>query len=158
MPPITNILVPVDFSDPSLAALRYATQLADATGAALHVLHVSVNPYVTAGYPDLHPLPRSWFEEVEADAKQRLDGLFTPEERARYRVVLVHRSGSAATEILDYVSEHGTIDLIVMSTHGRGGVARLMMGSVADTVLRSAPCPVLTLHRQEPRLNCSQAA
>ena len=62
-----------------------------------------------------------------------------------HRVRLVVRRGTAAPEILRYLREHDDIDLVVMATHGRGGVARLMMGSVADTLVREAPCPVLTI-------------
>ena len=65
----------------------------------------------------------------------------------------------AAPEILDYVRSGGNIDLIVMATHGRGGVARLMMGSVAEQIVRGAPCPVLTLSQSgESTAQASHAA
>ena len=59
------------------------------------------------------------------------------------------RMGVPAPEILRYIQEHGAIDLVVMATAGRGGVARLFMGSVADKIVRAAPCPVLTMHPGE---------
>jgi nucleotide-binding universal stress UspA family protein len=70
-------------------------------------------------------------------------------EKARYRATLVLRKGAPAQEILAYLREHDDIDLIVMATHGRGGVARLMMGSVADKIVRAAPCPVVTIRASE---------
>ena len=63
-----------------------------------------------------------------------------------YLAALVVRNGKPASEILAYIAEHHDIGLVVMATTGRGGVARFMMGSVTDKVVRAAPCPVLTLH------------
>jgi universal stress protein A len=142
---IKNILVPVDFSDASKQALRYACELADTVEASLHVLHAVENPYLRGGYMEFYVPPQEFFEQVEQEARKRLETLLTKEEQARYGAVLVHRTGLPAQEILNYERAQGHIDLIVMATHGRGGVARLMMGSVADKVVRAAPCPVLTL-------------
>ena len=71
--------------------------------------------------------------------------MLSEEEKAKYQPKLVYRTGATADEILDYLREQGDIDLVVMATHGRGGAARLMMGSVADKIVRAAPCPVLTI-------------
>jgi universal stress protein A len=142
---IKNILVPVDFSDASKQALRYACELADTVEASLHVLHAVENPYLRGGYMEFYTPPQEFFEQVEQEARHQLETLLTKEEQARYGAVLVHRTGLPAQEILNYVRAQGHIDLIVMATHGRGGVVRLMMGSVADKVVRAAPCPVLTL-------------
>ena len=146
---IKNILVPVDFSNASKHALRYACELADTFEATLHVLHAVENPYRAGGYTEFYALPPEFFDQVEQEARKQLETLLTREERARYGAVLVYRTGVPATEILDYVRAEGNIDLIVMATHGRGGVARLMMGSVADKVVRGAPCPVLTLRQPD---------
>jgi nucleotide-binding universal stress UspA family protein len=142
---IKNILIPVDFSNASKRALRYACELADTFEATLHVLHVVEHPYLPGAYLEFYPPPAEFFDQVEQDSRKQLERLLTPEEQARYGAVLVSRTGAAALEILDYVRSRGNIDLIVMATHGRGGVARLMMGSVADQIVRGAPCPVLTL-------------
>ena len=82
---------------------------------------------------------------MERATARDLEALLTAEEKAQYGAVLVRRTGAAAHEILDYLREQGDIDLVVMATHGRGAAARLMMGSVADKVVRAAPCPVLTI-------------
>ena len=92
---------------------------------------------------------KRYFDQIEKEARKQLETLLTRDEQGRYGAVLVYRTGAPAQEILDYVRAQGHIDLIVMATHGRGGVVRLMMGSVADKVVRAAPCPVLTLRLSE---------
>jgi len=145
MSAIKKILVPTDFSEASEESLRYACTLAGALDASLHIIHVSQNPYVAGGFLDLYVPPPDFFEDIERATSRNLEALLTAEERAKYAVTLVHRTGSSAYEILDYLREQGDIDLVVMATHGRGGAARLMMGSVADKIVRAAPCPVLTI-------------
>jgi nucleotide-binding universal stress UspA family protein len=142
---IKNILVPTDFSDASQQALRYACNLADAFGASLHLLHVGENPYLPGGYMELYTPPPELFLQVEREALKMLQAALSPEEQARYGAVFVYRQGAPAPEILHYVQEQQHIDLIVMGTHGRGAIARLLMGSVAEKVVRAAPCPVLTI-------------
>ena len=68
-----------------------------------------------------------------------------PEQKERYHAAMELRHGDPARAVLQYLHEHGAVHLVVMATHGRGGVARLVMGSVADTIVRMAPCPVLTV-------------
>ena len=156
---IKNILVPVDFSKASKLALRYACELADTFDATLHILHAAENPYGAGGYMEVYVPPPDFFEQIEQEARKQLESLLTREEQARYGAVLVYRTGVPATEILDYVRAERNIDLIVMATHGRSGVARLMMGSVADKIVRGAPCPVLTLRQpDEGAVHTSHAA
>jgi universal stress protein A len=145
MTAIKTILVPIDFSDASRAALRYACTLADTLDASLHVFHATVNPYATAGYMEFAALPPELLDDVERSASEQLEASLTAEEKTKYRATLVNRVGAAAEEILRYLDEHAEIDLVVMATHGRGSVARLMLGSVTDKIVRSAPCPVLTI-------------
>jgi nucleotide-binding universal stress UspA family protein len=90
-----------------------------------------------------------YMETAARQAAAELEDLFTPEQKARYSAALVVRTGKPATEILGYLGEHREIDLVVMATAGRGRVARFMMGSVTDRVLRAAPCPVLTVHAHD---------
>jgi universal stress protein A len=149
MPPVHSILVPLDFSEASFSALRYACTLADAFGAALHLVHVTENPYQAGGYLEFYAPPVGFGSDVERDAASRLEAALTAEQRARYRAAVVSLTGLPAREILDYLRLHPEIDLVVMATHGRGGVARLMLGSVTDKLVRSAPCPVLTLRQEE---------
>jgi nucleotide-binding universal stress UspA family protein len=155
---VRNIMVPVDFSAASKNALRYACSLAEALGASLRVVHVTDNPFVPGGYMEFYAPPVEFFDRADQQAREELEALLTPEEKARYRAVLVHRSGLAAQELLAYLEEEGDVDLVIMATHGRGGVARLMMGSVADKLVRAAPCPVLTLRGEAAARSSTQAA
>jgi len=146
---IKKILVPTDFSEASKAALKYACELATATNASLCILHAFEDPYPVGGCPEHCSLPQDYFEHFDRSARRRLDAfveaVVAPDEGKQHRVRLVVRRGTAAPQILRYLHEHDDIDLVVMATHGRGGVARLMMGSVADKIVRAAKCPVLTI-------------
>ena len=148
MSAIKKILVPTDFTEASKAALRYACDLATATKASLCILHAVESRY-PAGLPEHYTLPQEYLRQFERSARRELEGLldevFTPDEAKQFRVSLVLRTGSAAQEILRYLQVHPNVDLVVMATHGRGGVRRLMMGSVADKIVRAANCPVLTI-------------
>ena len=149
--PVTSILVPTDFSEGSREAVRYAHDLAIRLDATLHVLHVLENPFAPGAFMEMYALPSpDYFLDLEQQAKARLDASLSAEDKQMATVIMTTRMGVPATEILQRAEEEPRIDLIVMSTHGRGGVARLVMGSVTDKVLRGAPCPVLTM-REHPR-------
>ena len=137
---IKNILVPVDFSNASKQACGMPAS--SPTHSTPHSTCCTRRSIVSCRriHGVLVP-PPDFFEQIEQEARKQLESVLTREEQARYGAVLVYRTGVPATEILDYVRAEGHIDLIVMATHGRGGVARLMMGSVADKVVRGAPCP-----------------
>lgn len=143
---VHNILVPTDFSAASEAAVRYGYELALALGARLHVLHVLENPFAAGAFMEMYsPPPADYFTELERQTDEKLRTSLTEEQKARCGAVLTNRMGVPSSEILDRLDEEPRIDLVVMATHGRGGVARLVMGSVTDKVIRAAPCPVLTL-------------
>jgi nucleotide-binding universal stress UspA family protein len=131
----TRILVPIDFSASSGAALDYARMLAARFGASLHLLHVLENDFLRPILAD----PQA----VETGALRQLRELLTAEDRTRGAVPVVLRSDAVAEEIVSYARSNG-IDLIVMGTHGRNGLAHLLKGSVAERVVRTAPCVVLT--------------
>ena len=146
MQTVNSILVPIDFSAGSKRALAFAMQLADALGASLHVIHVLEESFALAGYLEMYALPGDYMEVAARQAATELEAQLTPEQKAHYSAALVVRIGKPANEILGYLDEHREIDLVVMATAGRGGVARFMMGSVTDRIVRAAPCKVLTLH------------
>lgn len=131
----TRILVPIDFSVSSAAALAYARTLAARFGASLHLLHVLENDFLRPMVAD----PQA----AETAAVRQLHELLTAEERQRGAVPVVLRSDAVAEEIVDYARSNG-VDLIVIGTHGRSGLAHLLKGSVAERVVRTAPCMVLT--------------
>jgi universal stress protein A len=145
MAAIKKILVPTDFSKASAHSLRYACTLADTMNASLCLIHVIENQYLPGGYMEYYAPPPEYFEQVERESRKSLEALLAPDEQLKYRATLVQRTGAAAHEILSYLHEQADVDLVVMATHGRGSVARLMMGSVTDKIVRAASCPVLTI-------------
>jgi nucleotide-binding universal stress UspA family protein len=147
-PTITRILVPTDFSEMSDAALEWAKTIAATMGASLHLLHVFEDPFVAGAFgADAYvPMAPSTRAALLEDARARLATRLTPGERARFRATTEIVTGLSAQTIVDYAAEQ-KIDLIVMGTHGRTGVAHLLLGSVAEKVVRIAPCPVLTVHK-----------
>ncbi len=147
---IKNILVATDFSEPSDAALAYGRELAGRFNGTLHVLHVAQNIYITTfGAETYAPIAPELQAEAENSARARLEQLVISSDGSGPRTTpVVMTSASPAFAIIDYATEHH-IDLIVMGTHGRGALAHLLMGSVAEKVVRLAPCPVLTVRHPE---------
>jgi nucleotide-binding universal stress UspA family protein len=147
---VNNILVATDFGEASESALRYGTELAGRFGATLHVLHVAQNVYVTTfGAETYAAIVPEMQQEIESAAKKRLEEAVIDSDGSGPRTkTVVMTSSSPAYAIVDYARDHG-IDLIVMGTHGRGALAHLVMGSVAERVVRIASCPVLTVRHPE---------
>jgi universal stress protein A len=143
---ISRILVPTDFSPHSDAALTYAKALARTFGASLHLLHV-LDDVLTSGVLTAEaygPMPVGVDEGRHPDAGTRLCDLLSGDEVTRFHARGAVVFGTTSQSITRYAAEHG-IDLIVMGTHGRTGVAHALIGSVAERVVRTAPCPVLTV-------------
>jgi len=147
---LKKILVATDFGEASDAALAYGRELAGRFGATLHVLHVAENIYVTAfGAETFAAVAPNGQQELEAAASVRLDRLLSDSVGSGPPTKpTVMTSSSPAFAIIDYAGENG-VDLIVMGTHGRGVLARILIGSVAEKVVRLAPCPVLTIRHPE---------
>jgi nucleotide-binding universal stress UspA family protein len=137
---LKTVLVPHDFSEASDAAVRYGIALAHSFGAKLYMLHVSDR----AKFEMATEFPLGLDGSLEDAARERLLKILSPREQQEFHPEFEVRPGSAAVEIVRYAKEKG-IDLIVMGTHGRGFVAHAVMGSVAEKVVRTAPCPVLTV-------------
>jgi nucleotide-binding universal stress UspA family protein len=139
----TQILVPIDFSTNAEQALAYATQLAQKLGATVHLVNAIGIPAI--GAPEIGlSYTASMIETMTAENQKALDEIAT-RARATVRVgsALV-RTGDARDVILHTAEEVGA-DLIVMGTHGRRGITRALLGSVAETVVRHSPVPVLTV-------------
>jgi nucleotide-binding universal stress UspA family protein len=147
--PIRTILHPTDFSTYSDNAFRLASALARDHGSRLIVLHVST-PLVVA-YGDMI-LPAA-----KVDYKQLKDKLLALAGPEPVRVEHLLEEGEPVPEILR-VARETNCDLIVMGTHGRRGVGRLLMGSVAEQVMRQAPCPVVTVKTPIPQTAPTAAA
>jgi nucleotide-binding universal stress UspA family protein len=147
---LKKVLVATDFSEPSQAALAYGRELARNFGASLTVLHVVDNILARAYGSDGIVMADSELQgEIEGAAQQQVDVLLLDEDRNTLRAIGVTVTSNApAAAIVTYAREAGT-DLLVLGTHGRGAVAHLLMGSVAERVVRTAPCPVLTVRHPE---------
>jgi nucleotide-binding universal stress UspA family protein len=137
-----KILCPVDFDANSLLALRLASEFAQERKATLYLLHVIAMP----PGPEV-ALP---FGKIEAAARTKLERLARQKVGRKARCETRVSMGDPGTEIL-HAAERLQAKLIVMATHGRKGVRRLVLGSVAEHVLREAPCPVLTVRPHENR-------
>ena len=146
---LKRVLVPTDFSGTSDAALTYGKALAGQFGASLHLLHVLDDSLLTAYASEAFSASLLRLrDEVEQDTRARLGAVLSVEERRTFGAVVVLRRGEASAEIVGYASEQ-QIDLIVMGTHGRGPVSHMLLGSVAELVVRRSPCPVLTVRHPE---------
>lgn len=148
---ISRILVPVDFSPHSEAALRYATALASRLDALVQLLHVVDDPMATGPRSSEVPIPdlSELLKDLIANAERRLERYRAAVGHPRVRMATTVRTGHSAQTITECANAGG-IDLIVMGTHGRSDLAHLVMGSVAESVVRHAPCPVLTLRNTAP--------
>ena len=159
---LQRILVPVDFSEMAGKALRYAVHLAIPFDAEVVLLHV-LQPYIVSPDPGYLPPELAVSQrELQELARQQLEKLLVKlridEVGARLRWQVRVRLGVAWQEIIAEAVDLQT-DLIILSTHGRTGLSHALMGSVAERVVRHAPCPVLVVRERErdfvplPRLN-----
>jgi len=143
---IRRILHPSDFSRASGAAFKKAIEMAKAGRAELMVVHV-VSPVVPMAAGEGYVSPKM-YEEIAAStrawAQKQLDKLLAKAKQAGVRAKGFVLEGSAHEQIVRFArSKHA--DLLVMGTHGRSGLAKLFLGSVAGRVVAAAPCPVLTV-------------
>ncbi len=145
---LKNILVATDFSEPSAKALAYGRDLARSYNAALHILHVTedvmrhYSPEVGFVGPDLQ-------RDLDRAARRELDMLITADDVQTLMVIpALETAANPAVAITAYAKAH-EIDLIIVGTHGQGAVKHLLMGSVAERVVRTAPCPVLAVRAHE---------
>ncbi|REJ85939.1 MAG: universal stress protein [Planctomycetota bacterium] len=143
---LRHILHPTDFSEPARQAMAYALELAQRFDAELHALYVvppmAAMPWSSSGY-----VPPSMVEAEERhrlEAADKLHSLMPSNEGGNPTVQHVVRDGTPFVRIIEYAREAG-IDLIVIGTHGHTGLKQMLLGSVAERVVRKASCPVLTV-------------
>jgi nucleotide-binding universal stress UspA family protein len=141
-----HILVPTDLSEGAEQALEYACELGRLLGSQIHLLNVISIPAL--GVPELGvALTASMIDELVVNNQDALDRLARTRCTANLGQVMV-RTGDARDVINETASELG-IDLVIMGTHGRRGLSRALLGSVAETVVRTAPCAVLTVRLRD---------
>lgn len=142
---IRSILAPTDFSAHSERAVRHACGLAERLGAELHLLHILSEILPAGPDPLLMPvMPPEYYEENEERARETLGRLLQPDWGSPCSVVTAVRWGSPVEAIVAYAAEL-KVDMIVIATHGRTGLSHVLLGSVAERIVREAPCPVLTI-------------
>ncbi len=143
---LNHILVPTDFSEFSRPALDYACAIAARFESQLHLLHVVPDPAMLV--PESHAFSVEAMQAQSAalieDAKERIELLPTDGWDNGKPVRREVRTGAVFMEIIDYAKSF-EIDLLVIGTHGRSGLMHVLLGSVAEKIVRKSPCPVLTV-------------
>jgi universal stress protein A len=146
---LKTIVVATDFSKTSDAALDYGRELARTFGAKLQLLHVTENIITRYAFEGAMALPLDVQIEYEKSSQDRVEALLREDDRRELGAMAVLRvSNSPADAIVEYAKEAGA-DVIVVGTHGRKALAHFVLGSVAERVVRLAPCPVLTVRPAE---------
>ena len=145
MPTIKRILVPTDFGETADAALAYAIELATRLGARISLVHVLEDPDDQRIYSGLYvPVPPEMRADIVADVTRQLEQRRPAKGDPEVTAEIL--SGGTAKAIVAGARERAA-DLVVMGTHGRRGVAHMLLGSVAERVVRTAECPVLTVRQ-----------
>lgn len=151
-----NILVPTDLSEGAEAALDYACDLAAKLEATVHLVHVIAIPAL--GIPELGvAVTSTMIDQLIAENQTAIEALADSHRGKAVIGEVLLRTGDPR-DVIDQTADQLGIDLIVMGTHGRRGITRALLGSVAETVVRSAPCPVLTVRRPKPTKRDRHAA
>ncbi len=146
---IRSILAPTDFSAHAAKAVRYACLLAERLNADLHLLHVLSDIVAVGPDPMLTPvLPPEFYTESREQSLKTLETLLDPSWGTPASVETEVCWGDPVEEVVTYARKK-TIDLIVIATHGRTGLSHVLLGSVAERIVREAPCPVLTIRDRE---------
>ncbi len=142
MTAIRRILITTDFSDCSKEALQHAIYLARQLDAELYLLHVFEPPvYTQSNLPTLHPSVRQWIDDLRMAESRKFDAMAKEVGQEGIKLNPLFKEGTPFITVLQ-TAEAIQADLIVLGTHGRTGLDRLLMGSVAERVVRQAPCPV----------------
>ena len=139
---VKHILLPTDFSEPSLTATKYALELARRFDSTLHMLHVIDDPGIYMPIFESYPLPSR--DEFEKYARERLDSWIQPDDAAGLDIRRRWVHGYPFPQIIREAREQA-VDLIVIGTHGRSLVSQMLLGSVAEKIVRKAPCAVFTV-------------
>ncbi len=145
---LQKILTPTDFSEFSTHAFRYGCEFAKRFDAELHLLHI-IDELMTLPDPLGAPVPDSQIRDMQHSAETAMQNLLD-DDRLKGVNVAAHviQIGAPFVSILEYAREN-EIDMIVMGTHGRTGLAHMMIGSTAERIVRKSPCPVLTVRPEE---------
>lgn len=146
---LAKLLVPTDFSEDSEQAARYAVELAKRFQAEIHCIHVVDIPADLLSTSDYYMTGPSeqFVDQIREESKKNLEA-FAKKNLEGVGVRTAFLEGSPFVEIIRYARSQ-EIDLVVIATHGRTGLKHVLFGSVAEKVVRKAPCPVLVVKREE---------
>lgn len=146
---VKDVLFATDFSPASEVALDYAAAMARRHGATLHLVHVMPEAELMPTTQGYIPGPSAYLEDMRRETEERLHAQGqSPQLKDLNRRIVVEQGPPA--RVLKHIIEDSKIDLVVLGTHGRTGVRRLVLGSVAQQILHSAACPVLTIGPEVP--------
>jgi nucleotide-binding universal stress UspA family protein len=145
--PIKHILVAHDFEPDSDAALDYALGLARPLGARITLLHTYEIP--SMGAPEVLVMATDWTKQIGAVSRESLAKVAERAGASGTPIAAEVREGSTWREVESFAREHH-VDLVVVGSHGRRGLSRALLGSVAEKVVRTAPCPVLVVRTPAP--------
>lgn len=148
MKPFQRILMATDFSEASLPAWKRALAMARENRAALLVVHAYEPPNVVQAAAVAPGVYEEWDQNVRASASKKLDLLVNEAQKAGVDATRIVEAGNADESIVKAAEDYEA-DLIIMGTHGRKGVSRIFLGSVASRVIATAPCAVLTVRLPE---------
>ena len=149
MIPIQRVMVPIDFSKESTLAAKFAASLAQEYHAKLYVIHV-LDPLplnLKAYYPDLADVTKKRDEQAAKD----LEKVIPQAVREKADVEFLLETGTPTYDIIAQRAKELDIDVIVISTHGRSGLGHILLGSVAEKVIRHAPCPVFVIRNPKDK-------
>ncbi len=145
---IDKILLPTDFSDHSKVPVPWAVDLAKKYKAELHIIHVFDEAAFEAFFFNYAGETQEYFEKFREGFQAEVDDFLDGVNTSGVTIVPVLSNGNPFVEIVQYAKDNG-IDIIVLGTHGRTGMAHMLMGSIAEKVVRKAHCPVLTVRSPE---------
>ena len=141
---IKSILFPTDFSEGSAEALKYAVEFANRYGAKLYVLHVIYDVAKASGWYVPHVSMDAIYKDIQEGARKELDNFAVNELGGLKNIERIVQTGVPYQEIMNCAVKN-KVDIIIIGTHGRTGIDRILFGSTAAQVVRNAPCPVLTV-------------
>ena len=145
---VRRILFTTDFSAPAAYAQGYASAIASQFGSELHALHIVTEPLPLPGPHGTWIRPEQALPGMIKDAEAQLARTMQDAASPSFKVTCAVRVGESVREIIKYADEHD-IDMIVIGTHGRTGLSHLLIGSVAEKLIRIAKCPVLSVHPRD---------
>jgi nucleotide-binding universal stress UspA family protein len=146
---LKTVLVATDFSAPSDAAIAYGREFARTFGAKLVVLHVAENIMTRYAFEGAVPLTLDVQVDYEKSLAARLQETLTDEDRRELNAEGILRTSNSPADAIVEVAKQEHADVIILGTHGRKALAHFFLGSVAERVVRLAPCPVLTVRSEE---------